>query len=80
MDPFDLSQRESQAGHSRAGQPVQEDDDSICGGASLPVPPAIPFPGDNGTAGELLALVGPVCPPAFQPPRAGGRVLSFNPA
>lgn len=71
VDPFNLSQRESQTGHSSAGQPVQADD-SVCRGASSPVPPAIPFPrGQRSGKGTCwLWRDFPAFPPAFQPPRA----------
>lgn len=49
-------------------------DGGVCGGASLSVPPDIPFPWDHGVAGELgLWRDFPACPPTFQLPRAGDR-------
>lgn len=81
MDPFDLSQRESQVDHSSAGHPVR-DDDSICRGTSSPMPPDMPFPRGTTEWQESFWLWRdfPVCPPTFQPPRAGaGSCLSTKP-
>lgn len=69
MNPLDLNQRESQAGHSSAAQPVWNDDRVLWGASSL-VPSATPFP--CGAAGTLLPQDDfPAYPPTFQPPRAG---------
>lgn len=78
MDPFDLSQRESQAGHSSTGQPVQDGDGSA--GVHLrPCPQPSLSPWDNGAAGELLALEGFPCMPLSSLPGLGlGPVLKPN--